>query len=168
MVGVQSRIIPAIVICVVGAACGGGSTSTTDSSGPAPTSTAAASSPSPSPLVVPKDCRPDGPALEISTLNTTWVGAGGHPLAPGEACLAAPGGPFTVTLHNDVNAQGIGAPNHNFAVYTDSTTSEALFTGDLVYPGESKTYELPEMAAGVYFFECDVHPENMNGVLVVK
>jgi plastocyanin len=106
--------------------------------------------------------------LEISTVNNTWADAHAHAYAPGEACLAAPHGPFTVTLHNDLKGQGIGAPNHNFAVFTDSTASEALFTGDLTYPGDSTTYHLPKLPAGTYLFHCDIHPQTMSGVLVVK
>jgi hypothetical protein len=170
MAGVRSRLLLPTVLGILAAACGGDNMNTAVAPRPAPTSSGPVSSTSstPSPLVVPNDCRPDGSALEISTLNTTWVGAGGHPLAPGEACLAASRGPFTVTVHNDVHGEGIGAPNHNFAVYTDSTASEELFRGDLVYTRQSMIYHVPEIPAGVYFFRCDVHPEVMNGVLVVK
>jgi plastocyanin len=101
-------------------------------------------------------------------VNTSWADAHGHPYATGQACLAAPGGPFTVTLHNDVKGQGFGAPNHNFSVFTDSTASEALFTGDLTYPGDSTTYHVPKLPAGTYLFHCDIHPQTMVGVLVVK
>ncbi len=113
-----NRTVLPIVLIVLGTACAGDATSTTTGSGAssaAPISSGPSSpSPSPSPLVVPKGCKPDGPAVEISTVNTSWADADGHPFAPGEACLAVPAGHFTVTVHNDLGV-GIGSPNHNFA-----------------------------------------------------
>lgn len=162
-------VLPAMLL-VLGAACGGGAPIPAAASGPAPASSSAApssASPSPSPLVVPKGCSPDGSALQISAVNTSWADANGRPIPPGEACLAVPVGPFTVTLHNDVHGEGFGAPNHNFAVFTDSSASDALFTGDLAYPGTSKTYDVPKLPAGTYLFHCDIHPQTMVGVLVV-
>ena len=101
-------------------------------------------------------------------MNVSWTDSKGHAFAPGEACLAAPSGAFTVTLHNDVKGVGIGSPNHNFAVFTDSSASEALFTGDITYPGKSMTYHVPKLPTGTYLFHCDIHPQTMSGVLVVK
>jgi hypothetical protein len=160
-----------IAMVVLGAACGsgassvGGGSGSPSASGPA---TSTPGSPSPSPLVVPKGCSPDGSAPEISAINTTWVDPDGHPLDPGEACLAVPRGPFTLTLHNDPHAEGIGTPNHNFSVYTDSSATEALFTGDIAYPGTNEAYHVPGLPAGTYLFHCDIHPQTMVGVLVVK
>ena len=166
-----SRAVLPIVLIVLGTACAGDATSTiaaSGSTGAAPISSVPASpSPSPSPLVVPKGCRPDGPAVEISTINTSWADADGHPFATGEACLAVPAGHFTVTVHNDLNGQGLGAPNHNFAVFTGSSATEAVFTGDLVYPGQSMTYHVLKLPAGAYLFHCDIHPQTMYGVLSV-
>jgi hypothetical protein len=106
--------------------------------------------------------------LEISTVNVAWADAHGHRYAPGQACLAAPRGPFTVTLHNDVKGKGFLSPNHNFAVFTDSSAAEALFTGELTYSGDSSTNHVPKLPAGTYLFHCDFHPKTMYGVLVVK
>jgi hypothetical protein len=156
-----------IVLCVLGAACGGGGSGTVGASTTGRARVSYASSTT-SPLEVPKDCRPDGSAVELSTIDVTWITADGQPIEPGKACLAVPGGPFTVTLHNDVHGQGIGAVNHNFAVYTDSTTTDTLFRGDIVYAGKSMTYSVPKLPAGVYFFQCDIHAPRMYGTLVVK
>ena len=157
-----SRAVLPIVVIVLGTACAGDATSTVAAS------TSFGPPSSPSPLVVPKGCKPDGPAVEISTVNTSWADADGHPFAPGEACLAVPAGHFTVTVHNDVLGLGIGSPNHNFAVFTDPTATESVFTGDLVYPGQSMTYHVLKLPAGTYLFHCDVHPQTMFGVLSVK
>ena len=101
-------------------------------------------------------------------MNTSWADAKGHPFAPGEACLAVPAGHFTVTVHNDVLGVGIGSPNHNFAVFTDSSATQPVFTGDLTYPRTSTTYHVPRLPAGTYLFHCDVHPQTMYGALVVS
>jgi hypothetical protein len=169
----RGRSILPIALLVLGGACSGEGTSTTGASGSPPGSpsvapTSSAPSPSPSPLVAPKGCSPDGSALEIWTVNVSWTDSKGHPFAPGEACLAAPGGPFTVTLHNDVKGVGLGSPNHNISLFTDASASDALFTGDFTLPGKSMTYHVPKLPAGTYLFHCDIHPQSMYGVLVVK
>lgn len=102
-------------------------------------------------------------------MNTTWIGPNGSPAKPGATCLSAPSDePFTVTLHNDIHNEGIFLVNHNFSVYGDSTGTDQLFNGDLVFAGDNLTYDVPSFAAGVYLFKCDIHPQTMTGVLVVK
>ena len=161
----RRRCVLAISLLLVGVACRGAATSTTAASGSS-SARPTVSSPSPSPLVEPKGCTPDGSAVEISTVNTSWADADGHPFAPGEACLALPAGRSALTVHNDVLGLGIGSPNHNFAVFTDSLATESVFTGDLVFPGQSMTYHV-KLPAGTYLFHCDVHPQTMFGVLSV-
>lgn len=101
-------------------------------------------------------------------MNASWIEPNGKPAKPGAICLATPADkPFTVTLHNDVHDEGLFQPNHTFSVYPDSSASDELFYGDLVYPGESFTYHVPSLAAGAYVFKCDIHPQTMTGVLVV-
>ncbi len=157
---------------LVAAACGG---ETADRAAPTtapqpttPATTPPTESPEPSPLVVPEDCNADGSALEISAQDAFWVLPGRGLVQPGEACLAAPAGPFTLTLHNDVQGKGIGPVPHNFSIYTDTSVSDALFRGDNVLPGDSKTYRVSAIDPGTYFFRCDLHPQFMTGVLVVE
>jgi plastocyanin len=57
-----------------------------------------------------------------------------------------------------------GAP-HNVAVYADETASQALFVGEIFGGPASRIYQVPALAAGTYFFRCDVHPD-MHGSLV--
>jgi plastocyanin len=47
---------------------------------------------------------------------------------------------------------------HNVAIYQDNTASQALFVGENVTDGVV-TYEVPALAAGSWFFRCDVHPD---------
>lgn len=58
---------------------------------------------------------------------------------------------------------------HNFAVY-DKPDGNELYTGDL-FKGpdvtKSDTFTAPA-TPGNYYFQCDVHPDQMNGTLIVQ
>lgn len=58
---------------------------------------------------------------------------------------------------------------HNFAVY-DTKGGTELYTGDLFKgPNVTKDEKFTAPAkAGNYYFQCDVHPDTMNGTLVVQ
>lgn len=74
--------------------------------------------------------------------------------------LTLPSGRVDVKFVNDDETA------HNFALYTEEGGEEvfkgALFTG----PGEI-SYEFEAPAPGTYWFQCDVHPADMNGTAVV-
>ena len=55
---------------------------------------------------------------------------------------------------------------HNLAIYEDDTATTPLFQGDLVTGVATAEYKIPAIAAGKYYFQCDVHP-TMNGTVVV-
>ncbi|HEY3523360.1 MAG TPA: cupredoxin domain-containing protein [Candidatus Limnocylindrales bacterium] len=57
-----------------------------------------------------------------------------------------------------------GAP-HNVAISMDQGFSSVAFRGDIVTGPTSVTYRVPALAAGTYWFRCDVHPD-MTGSLV--
>ncbi len=59
-----------------------------------------------------------------------------------------------------------GAP-HNIAIYKDSSASQKLFGQDPVSGPTTVVYQVPALAAGTYFFRCDIHT-NMTGSVVVK
>jgi plastocyanin len=71
------------------------------------------------------------------------------------------GTPTTLTLDNRDPAA------HNLAIYGDETTSgDPLFTFE-PFPGPAaRTFDVPPIPAGDYYFQCDVHP-TMNGTVVV-
>jgi len=67
----------------------------------------------------------------------------------------------TITLDNED-----AGTEHNIAIYTDESASEAIFQGQ-EFPGvATETYTVPAIAPGRYYFHCDVHPE-MNGTVEV-
>jgi plastocyanin len=58
------------------------------------------------------------------------------------------------------------AAPHNVAIYTDSSASQSLFQGE-IFSSATKVYEVPALAAGDYFFRCDVHPD-MTGTITAE
>jgi plastocyanin len=67
-----------------------------------------------------------------------------------------------VTLHFDNQD---GAP-HNVAIYKDASASEKISVGEIVSAAKADQ-GVPALAAGTYFFRCDVHT-NMTGTIVAK
>ena len=67
-----------------------------------------------------------------------------------------------VTIHFD-NQES--AP-HNVAIYKDASTSEKISIGEIVSSAKADQV-VPALAAGTYFFRCDVHT-NMTGSIVAK
>jgi plastocyanin len=67
-----------------------------------------------------------------------------------------------VTLHLDNQ----DAAPHNLAIYTDKGAAQKVSIGEIV---SSKKVDqvVPALAAGTYFFRCDVHPD-MQGEIVAK
>ena len=68
----------------------------------------------------------------------------------------------SVTLHFDNQDS---AP-HNVAIFTDSSASSALSVGEVVSSG-AEHQVVPALAAGTYFFRCDVH-HDMTGTIVAE
>ncbi len=56
---------------------------------------------------------------------------------------------------------------HNIAVYQDSSAQAVLFRGDIFQGPDVRTYQVPALPSGRYFFRCDVHPTQMTGVLEI-
>jgi plastocyanin len=59
-----------------------------------------------------------------------------------------------------------GAP-HNVAIYTDSSASTKVSVGEIFNGPGQKAQPVPALAAGTYFFRCDVH-QNMTGTIVAQ
>ena len=52
------------------------------------------------------------------------------------------------------------------AIFTDSSASQSLYQGE-IFSSATKVYDVPALAAGSYFFRCDVHPD-MTGTIIAK
>ena len=59
-----------------------------------------------------------------------------------------------------------GAP-HNVAIYADSSASTKISVGEIFSGPAQRTQTVPALAAGTYFFRCDVHPD-MKGSIVAE
>jgi plastocyanin len=55
---------------------------------------------------------------------------------------------------------------HNFSLY-ESEGGETLFEGEILNAEGEIEYEFTTPAAGDYYFQCDVHPDQMNGTVHV-
>ena len=56
---------------------------------------------------------------------------------------------------------------HNVAIYEDEG-GEAIFVGEILNTEGEITYEFTTPEAGAYYFQCDVHPAEMQGRVVVS
>jgi plastocyanin len=76
-------------------------------------------------------------------------------------CMVVPAGePLQVEFANRDNV------NHNLSIH--ALESSSVFTGVVAYPAEAFSYEVPALEAGPYLFQCDIHPREMSGPLVVQ
>ena len=78
-----------------------------------------------------------------------------------EKLMFSPSTPVSLIFENKE------AQSHNVSIYTGSDASgEQVFKGEIFTGPATRTYELPALDAGNYYFQCDVHPF-MNGGLEV-
>lgn len=109
----------------------------------------------------PLPCEPSGTQVKV-TAPSGAVATGFQ-----ETCLAAPADTaFTLEFDN----QDAGVP-HNVDIYTQAPPAGTHLGGapdasqTVIGPG-STTYDVEPLEAGVYYFQCDIHP-TMNGTFVV-
>ncbi len=67
---------------------------------------------------------------------------------------------------NQVVLENRDADPHNLAIYEDSSLASALFNGEIFAGPATKPNDIPALAAGTYYFQCDTHP-TMNGQVIV-
>lgn len=78
---------------------------------------------------------------------------------------ATVGQPFTLTLKNN------GKVPHNIAFYTANDAKTPLTPdskGAILTAGKSETVTFTPTAPGTYYYQCDLHPDQMKGTLIVK
>jgi len=117
-------------------------------------SSAASTTPLPSGAQPPSDCaKVQGGVITLTAKNTKFS-------AP---CLVANAGEaFTIHFTNEDTMP------HNVAVYTDSGKGTTIMKGDIVSnQGDSMDYKVDAQSAGQLYFDCDIHPSDMNGTLYV-
>jgi len=99
-------------------------------------------------------CEPEGAELQVLAKDIEFD----------PKCLAAEAGtPFTITLDN----QDEGIP-HNISISADAEWTDALYTSETFNGIETRTFDVPPLDVGTYFFRCDVHPiPAMSGAFVI-
>jgi plastocyanin len=120
-----------------------------------------ASSPTESPAVTPTPTPTESPAATCDEPAQTKIDLVAKNIKFNVKCLVVPAGePLRVEF---VNRDSV---NHNLSIYTLEFSS--VFTGDIAYPDESFPYKVPALDAGQYVFQCDIHPRDMEGPLLVE
>lgn len=85
-----------------------------------------------------------------------------HDLEFDAATITAPAGqPFTVAF---TNMDGVP---HDFSIYVEEG-GDLISEGTIINEGETDEVEVEGLAAGEYFFACDLHPGGMSGTIVVE
>jgi plastocyanin len=120
-----------------------------------------------------------GAGLTVFQEDTGATGGGGAPTTPVSTPLVAtdnkfnkstieapPNADFTITWENK------GQIPHNLHFYDKKggkTLADGAGSSDvIVAAGKSQTLTFKTPAASTYYFQCDLHPDQMNGSFVVK
>lgn len=98
-------------------------------------------------------CKPTGSTLELVARQISWD----------KNCLAVLAGkPFQITIKNEDNQIA-----HNFAIWDSPQTKHQFYvTPDFTGP-VTKTFTVPALKPGKYYFQCDIHGPAMAGTLIV-
>lgn len=98
-------------------------------------------------------CAPTGSSITLTAQHITWD----------KSCIAAVAGkPFQVTINN--KDAGIA---HNFAIWKNSSLKHRLYQTPNVTGPATKTFTVPVLPPGKYYFQCDVHGPAMSGTLII-
>lgn len=120
-----------------------------------------------------------GPGV-ITTVITRPTASGGTAASPGASGPVA-GGPLSITAKDikfatdklvapagkpfDLTFDNEDAQQHDVSIYAGSDASAPnVFRGEIFAGPKTVTYHVPQLKAGSYYFQCDVHP-NMKGTL---
>ena len=97
---------------------------------------------------------PAGNQLQLTAHNIAWD----------TNCLAVDAGqPATITVAN--LDDGI---DHNFAIYNGLDLQKELFVVPQFAGVATKSFSIPSIPPGKYYFQCNVHGPAMSGVFIVK
>jgi len=85
-----------------------------------------------------------------------------HNIAFDPTFLCAPDRRFVIQFDN----QDAGIP-HNVSIFSDAAEKHTVLKTPIVSGGEQQAYPIPPLKPGTYWFRCDVHPSQMQGVMLV-
>jgi plastocyanin len=105
----------------------------------------------PTPSLSPADCaQPDADGVVTLSADTLDFSA---------PCIAVPAdAAFTIKFTNTVSNP------HNVSIYDSAAKGTQYLNGEHISKDQTVDYPVPALAAGTYFFVCDLHPV-MNGPL---
>lgn len=97
--------------------------------------------------------------------SNVTIGLTAENMAFNTSTITVPAGAKVTMNFNNMDS---GIP-HNFAAYTNSSTSTTIFKGEVITGPKTTTYTFTAPSKpGTYFFRCDVHPTTMTGQFIVK
>jgi plastocyanin len=104
------------------------------------------------------------PSSNASGAQSATIGLIAKNIAFNRSTITVPAG-ANVTVNFDNQDSGIP---HNFAIYQSSATKNAIFRGQIITGPKKTTYTFTAPSnPGNYYFQCDVHPNQMNGPFIV-
>jgi len=134
----RTKVVLAMAVALLAVSCGGGSSKSSDD----PTVGAAGAA-----------CTASGNQVSVSSDNIKYD----------RSCLAVPANQdFTINFDNKE-----GLP-HNVVILKEKTSSDPLFSGDIITGPKKVSYQVKALAAGTYRFNCSVHPTQMKGTSIVQ
>lgn len=152
-----------VIVGLVGAACGGGSSAGGTPDQTAPTPTAAAETGAEPTAVGPMDGPAPNPTkIEVEARDNVFDV---QPAQGVPGAIEAPANTeITVRLVNE------GVLPHNIAFFREQggTILSEDANSDIILEGESTSITFKTPAPGTYFFQCTVHPLEMIGEFIVK
>jgi plastocyanin/mono/diheme cytochrome c family protein len=121
----------------------------------------------PLPVVQPTTTGPAGTPTAVPTpaANAQQITIVGENIAFDKTTIDAnAGAPITITFDNKDDSV-----DHNIHFFEGSSASgKSIAATDVVAGPATQQLNLGELAAGTYFYHCDVHPDAMQGTLTVK
>jgi plastocyanin len=104
------------------------------------------------PTSIPSTCSPSGSQAALAA----------HDIAFRPDFLCAPDRRLVIQFDN----QDPGIP-HNVSIFSDKAEKHSILKTPLLTGNHQATYPIPPLKPGTYWFRCDVHPAQMQGVLLV-
>ncbi len=160
----SSLAIGAVIALAACSPTGAGSWTFDPTIGRAPAGPSVASSPGGSPAESPQASAASSPGQSSPAASAAAaLSLTAKNIAFSTSQLTAPAGaPFTITFHNEDT--GV---THNVAIYSDAGATNVLFRGAIVTGPTTTSYQVPSLPPGTYHFQCDVHPAQMHGTIVI-